>query len=42
MIITGSDQVWNLELSGNDTTYMLDYIKNKKKKGTYAVSFGMK
>lgn len=40
MIITGSDQVWNLELSGNDTTYMLDYIKNKKKKGTYAVSFG--
>lgn len=42
MIISGSDQVWNLELSGNDTTYMLDFIKDNKKKGTYAVSFGYK
>lgn len=42
MIISGSDQVWNLELSGNDTSYMLDFIKDKKKKGTYAVSFGYK
>lgn len=42
MIISGSDQVWNLDLSGNDTTYMLDFIKDNRKKGTYAVSFGYK
>lgn len=42
MIISGSDQVWNLDLSGNDTTYMLDFIEDSKKKGTYAVSFGYK
>lgn len=38
--IVGSDQVWNFELSGNDTTYMLDFVSDKKKKYSYAASIG--
>ena len=37
--ITGSDQVWNLECSGNDTSYFLDFVKISKKV-SYAASFG--
>ena len=37
--ITGSDQVWNLECSGNDTTYFLDFVEDAKKI-SYAASFG--
>lgn len=40
--ITGSDQVWNLELSNEDTTYMLDFVTDMKKKKSYAASFGYK
>lgn len=40
LFITGSDQVWNLKIHKNDTTYMLDFIKNPNKKGSYAASFG--
>ena len=36
--ITGSDQVWNLEMMENDTTYLLDFVK-KGKKISYAASF---
>ena len=37
--ITGSDQVWNLECSGNDTTYFLDFVKHGRK-CSYAASLG--
>lgn len=36
--IAGSDQVWNLELIENDTTYLLDFVKEGKKI-SYAASF---
>lgn len=39
-IITGSDQVFNLALTGNDTTYLLDFVSDKNKKFSYAASFG--
>lgn len=39
-IIVGSDQVWNLDLSGNDETYFLNFIKDPKRKIAYAASFG--
>lgn len=38
--VVGSDQVWNLNLCGGDTTYMLDFVKEDKKKNSYAASFG--
>ncbi|MDD4781002.1 MAG: polysaccharide pyruvyl transferase family protein [Tissierellia bacterium] len=38
--ITGSDQVWNCELSEFDTAYFLDFVIDNKKKNAYAASFG--
>ena len=38
--ITGSDQVWNLDCSGNNYTYFLDFVNDNKKKYSYAASFG--
>lgn len=38
--IAGSDQVWNLECSGNDKSYFLDFVSDNKKKYSYAASFG--
>lgn len=38
--IVGSDQVWNTQLTGNDFTYYLDFIKDSHKKNSYAASFG--
>lgn len=38
--LVGSDQVWNYGCTGGDTTYLLDFVKEKKKKYSYAVSFG--
>lgn len=38
--ITGSDQVWNLNCSGNDDTYFLDFVKDSKKRNSYSASFG--
>lgn len=40
--ITGSDQVWNYEITNFDKTYMLDFVKENKKKKSYAASFGIK
>lgn len=40
IFITGSDQVWNYELT-NDSAYMLDFVKNSEKKRSYAASFGI-
>lgn len=37
--ITGSDQVWNHKLTNGDTTYFLDFDKEKKKY-SYAASMG--
>ena len=39
-IIVGSDQVWNLDLSGHDYTFFLDFINDNSKKHSYAASFG--
>lgn len=40
--IVGSDQVWNMNLNGNDTTYLLDFVNENKRKVSYAASFGYK
>lgn len=39
-IFTGSDQVWNLGCSGNDSTYFLEFLEDSSKKNSYAASFG--
>lgn len=39
--IVGSDQVWNDKLNGNDSTFFLDFVKDEKKKNSYAASFGV-
>lgn len=39
-IITGSDQVWNLSLTGYDLHYFLDFVTVPEKKVAYAPSFG--
>lgn len=41
VVYTGSDQVWNIDCSGSDTAYFLDFITDKQKKNAYAASFGM-
>ena len=38
--ITGSDQVWNPECSDGDSTYILDFVSDKRKKYSYAASIG--
>lgn len=38
--ITGSDQVWNVNRTDNDLTYYLDFVKDTKKKNSYAASIG--
>lgn len=40
LFITGSDQVWNFQLSRFDTVYFLDFVKDSRKKNSYAASFG--
>jgi len=40
--ITGSDQVWNVKLTDFDPAYFLDFVKDNKKKTSYAASFGGK
>jgi len=39
--ICGSDQIWNYNITGNDTTYFLDFISVNQKKIAYAASFGL-
>lgn len=39
--IVGSDQVWNYEHNGLDTTYFLDFVKDKTKTASYSSSFGL-
>lgn len=40
-IIVGSDQVWNGKLTNEDSTFLLDFIEDNKKKYSYAASFGI-
>lgn len=40
LFLTGSDQVWNGNLSGHDPNYFLGFVKDNRKKGSYAASFG--
>lgn len=40
MFITGSDQVFNLKLTGDDSTYYLDFV-DKGIKASYAASLGI-
>lgn len=40
LFITGSDQVWNLDITGEDYTYFLDFLSNRNKKASYAASLG--
>ncbi len=39
-IISGSDQVWNLAITGEDTTYLLDFKMENCKRLSYAASIG--
>jgi len=38
--ITGSDQVWNMDITDKDWHFFLDFVKDDKKKISYAPSFG--
>lgn len=40
MFIAGSDQVWNDDLTNNDTAYFLDFVGDGAKKYSYAASIG--
>lgn len=40
IFITGSDQVWNDHLAGFDSAYFLSFVKENRKKFSYAASFG--
>ena len=41
IVVAGSDQIWNYNLTGDDFYYFLDYQKNNSKKASYAGSFGL-
>lgn len=38
--ITGSDQVWNYNMTQFDKAYFLDFVTDSSKKNSYAASFG--
>lgn len=40
-IITGSDQVWNYEITGLDENYFLSFASDATRKISYGVSFGV-
>lgn len=39
--IVGSDQVWNPICNGDDAAFLLDFVKDGKKRISYSPSFGM-
>lgn len=41
LFITGSDQVWNHNLTNFDTTFFLDFVHDSRKKASYAASIGL-
>lgn len=40
IIVVGSDQIWNLDLTGNDLSFYLPFTNNNVKKYAYAASLG--
>ena len=42
IFLSGSDQIWNPQLQQGDYAYLLDFVTDKKKKRSYASSFGVK
>lgn len=40
LFIAGSDQVWNPECTDSDKTYLLDFVRNRECKYSYAASLG--
>lgn len=38
--VVGSDQIWNLDITNNDYTFFLDFVKDKTKCNSYAASIG--
>ena len=40
-LITGSDQVWNYKLTASDGAYFLNFVPDRRKKLSYAASFGI-
>lgn len=40
IFLSGSDQIWNLKLHENDSSYFLDFVKDPTKKRSYGSSFG--
>ena len=41
IIICGSDQVWNPNITNNDVSYFLDFCSEKTRRVSYAPSFGI-
>ena len=39
---TGSDQVWNPNFTKSDTTFLLSFVDNNKRKISYSSSFAIK
>ena len=39
-IIVGSDQVWNADITGDDRSFLLDFLNDDHKKYSYAASIG--
>lgn len=39
--IVGSDQVWNPVCNGDDTAFLLDFVKNNRERISYSSSFGV-
>lgn len=42
IFVTGSDQVWNYNLTGGDGYYLLDFVKDKSRCNSYSASLGVK
>lgn len=42
IFLSGSDQIWNPQLQHGDTSYLLDFVTDDKKKRSYGSSFGVK
>ena len=40
VIVVGSDQIWNLNITGNDLSFFLPYKNSRQKKYSYAASLG--
>lgn len=41
LFMVGSDQVWNHEINGMDSAYLLDFVEDASKKVSFASSFGL-